>query len=297
MGGETVSRPKRKFSMRRIIEKADILIEAIPYLRSFRGKIFVIKYGGRAILSDKGRRSILQDIVFLSSVGIRPILVHGGGPHIDAKLKAQGGSAAFIEGRRVTDEKAVSVVDEALTEVNQQLVREIREELEAHAKGISGKEGLFQVKQIARRELGFVGEIVKVQNRLIEQLCKDSTIPVVSPVSRGKDGKLYNVNADDAATKLAESLKAEKLVLLTDVNGILRDREDPDSLMTTVRASEAEALIKKGIIDRGMIPKVRAAVHALSKGVHKVHVVNGNLPRALLLEIFTDRGIGTQIVK
>ena len=283
--------------MRRIIEKADILIEALPYLRAFRGKVFVIKYGGRAILSDKGRRSILQDIVFLSSVGIHPVLVHGGGPHIDAKLKVLGKNIRFIDGKRVTDEKVVSVVDEALDLVNQQLVREIRGELAGHAKGISGKEGLFQIKPDARRELGFVGEIVKVKNSSIEKLFKAATIPVVSPISRGRDGKLYNVNADEAATKLAESLKAEKLVLLTDVNGILRDQTDPNSLIPTVRSEEIPSFISKGIVDRGMIPKVKAAAHALSKGVRKVHIINGNLPRALLLEIFTDHGIGTQIVK
>ena len=283
--------------MRRIIEKADILIEALPYLRAFRGKTFVIKYGGRAILSDKGRRSILQDIVFLSSVGIQPVLVHGGGPHIDAKLKALGKSIHFIDGKRVTDERVVSVVDEALAEVNRQLVSEIRRELQGHAKGISGKEGLFQIKPDGRRELGYVGQIVKVRHGSIEQLFKNATIPVVSPISRGRDGKLYNVNADDAATKLAESLKAEKLVLLTDVNGILRDQTDPSSLITTVHTRDVPSLISKGIVERGMIPKVKAAVHALSKGVQKVHIINGNLPRALLLEIFTDHGIGTQIVK
>ena len=283
--------------MRRIIEKADILIEALPYLRAFRGKTFVIKYGGRAILSDKGRRSILQDIVFLSSVGIHPVLVHGGGPQIDAKLKALGKNTRFIDGKRVTDERVVAVVDEALAELNRQVVQEIREQLQGHARGISGKEGLFQIKPDARRELGYVGEIVKVKNGPIEKLFKNATIPVVSPISRGRDGKLYNVNADDAATRLAESLKAEKLVLLTDVHGILRDQADPSSLIPTVRSGEVPALISKGIVDRGMIPKVRAAVHALAKGVKKVHIINGNLPRALLLEIFTDRGIGTQIVK
>ena len=283
--------------MRRIIEKADILIEALPYLRAFRGKTFVIKYGGRAILSDKGRRSILQDVVFLSSVGINPILVHGGGPHIDAKLKAQGKSAAFIDGRRVTDERVVTVVDEALTEINHQLVREIREELRGHAKGLDGKTGLFQVKRVAKRQLGYVVEIVNVRTAHLEKLFKASMVPVVSPISRGKDGKLYNVNADEAATKLAESLRAEKLVFLTDVNGILRNQKDPGSLMTTVHAGEAGSLIERGIVERGMIPKIRAAVHALYKGVKKVHIINGNLPRALLLEIFTDQGIGTQILK
>jgi acetylglutamate kinase len=191
----------------------------------------------------------------------------------------------------------VAVVDEALTEVNRQLVREIRDTLQGHAKGLDGKTGLFQIRPDALRELGYVGEIVKVRNGPIKALFKSATIPVVSPVSKGRDGKLYNVNADDAATKLAESLKAEKLVLLTDVNGILRDQADPNSLIQTVHAGEAQALISKGIVDRGMIPKVKAAVHALSKGVQKVHIINGNLPRALLLEIFTDRGIGTQIVK
>lgn len=282
--------------MRRIIEKADILIEALPYLRAFRGKTFVIKYGGRAILSDKGRRSILQDIVFLSSVGIHPVLVHGGGPHIDAKLKALGREIRFIGGKRVTDERVVAVVDEALTEVNRQLVREIRE-LQGHAKGLDGKGGLFQIRADARQELGYVGEVVKAKNGPIERLLRASTIPVVSPISKGLDRKLYNVNADDAATKLAESLKAEKLVLLTDVNGILRDQADPDSLIPTVRADEVPSLISKGIVEGGMIPKIKAAVHALSKGVRKVHIINGSLPRALLLEIFTDHGIGTQIVK
>ena len=283
--------------MKRFIEKADILIEALPYLRSFRGKVFIVKYGGRAILSDKGRRSILQDIVFLSSVGIHPVLVHGGGPHIDARLRALGGKIQFIDGKRVTDERVVTVVDEALTEVNRKLVREIREELKGHAKGVFGKAGLFGIRPDARRELGYVGEIVTVNPRPLSALFRTATIPVVCPVSRGKDGLLYNVNADDAATKLAESLKAEKLVLLTDVNGILRNQADPESRIGTVKASEVPALISKGIVEGGMIPKVKAAVHALSKGVRKVHIINGNVPRALLLEIFTDQGVGTQIVK
>jgi len=283
--------------MRRIIEKADILIEALPYIRSFRRKAFVIKYGGRAILSDKGRRSILQDLVFLSSVGISPILVHGGGPQIDQRLKASGRATHFVGGRRVTDEETVRVVDEALSELNQQLVHEIREELKGRANGISGKQGLFSVRRISRKKLGFVGEIVKVQKAMIEKLLEDSTVPVVSPVSRGRDGRLYNVNADEAATKLAEALRAEKLVFLTDVNGILRDRRDPASRIPTVRVSEVRSLISRRIIDQGMIPKIEAAVHAISKGVKKVHIINGNLPRALLLEIFTDKGIGTEIIR
>ena len=283
--------------MRRIIEKADILIEALPYLRAFRGKTFVIKYGGRAMTSDKGRRSILQDIVFLSSVGISPILAHGGGPQIDARLRSLGNPVTFVEGKRVTDEKVVGIVDDVLTEINRELVREIREDLKGHAKGLDGKRGLFEVKKDTRKDLGYVGEIVKVQRPLIEKILKDATIPVVSPVSKGKDGKLYNVNADEAATKLAEALKAEKLVFFTDVNGILQDRGNPNSRIPTVRVSDVESLISRKIIDQGMIPKVRAAVHAISKGVKKVHIINGNIPRALLLEIFTDRGIGTEIVK
>jgi len=283
--------------MRRVIEKADILIEALPYLRSFRGKTFVIKYGGRAIMSDKGRRSILQDIVFLSSVGIHPILVHGGGPFIDAKLKSEGGKISFIDGRRVTDEKVVLVVDQVLTKLNQELVAEIRNDLRGHAKGLNGKRGLFHVKQERRKELGYVGEIVKVQKSGIQALLKKGIVPVVSPISRGKNGKLYNVNADEAATKLAEALQAEKLVFFTNVNGILRDRQDPRSRIPTVPVSHVKGLIQKRVIDQGMIPKVQAGVHAIAKGVKKVHIINGNLPRALLLEIFTDRGIGTEIIK
>jgi len=283
--------------MRRIIQKADILIEALPYLRAFRGKAFVIKYGGRVMTSDKGRRSILQDIVFLSSVGISPILVHGGGPQIDAKLRALGGKVTFVDGKRVTDEKVVGVVDEVLTEINRELVYEIREDLKGHAKGLDGKGGLFEVRKDTQEALGYVGEIVSVRRPLVAKILKSGAIPVVSPVSKGKDGKLYNVNADEAATKLAEALKAEKLVFFTDVNGILRDRSDPSSRIPTVRVSEVESLISKKVIEQGMIPKVRAAVHAISKGVKKVHIINGNIPRALLLEIFTDKGIGTEIVK
>ncbi|MBI4435851.1 MAG: acetylglutamate kinase [Candidatus Omnitrophica bacterium] len=283
--------------MRRIIEKADILIEALPYIRVFRRKAFVIKYGGQAMMSDKRRRSILQDLVFLSSVGISPILVHGGGPQINERLKASGKVAHFVEGRRVTDAETARVVEGALDELNQQLVREIREELKGHAKGISGKQGLFSVKRISKKELGFVGEIVKVEKAMIEKLLEDSTVPVVSPVSRGGDGKLYNVNADEAATKLAEALRAEKLVFLTDVNGILRNRHDPTSRIPTVKLSEVDGLISRRIIEEGMIPKIKAAVHAISRGVKKVHIINGSLPRALLLEIFTDKGIGTEIVR
>ena len=283
--------------MRRFIEKADILIEALPYLRAFREKSFVIKYGGRAMESDKGRRSILQDIVFLSSVGISPILVHGGGPQIDSRLKTLGGKVHFVDGKRVTDEKVAGVVDEVLTEINRALVREIREDLKGHAKGLDGKGGLFEVRKDSKKDLGYVGEIVSVRRPWIEKVLKSEAIPVISPVSRGKDGKLYNVNADEAATKLAEALKAEKLVFFTDVNGILQDRNDPASRIPTVRVGEDESLISKKVVDQGMIPKVRAAVHAISKGVKKVHIINGNMPRALLLEIFTDKGIGTEIVK
>lgn len=283
--------------MRRIIEKADILIEALPYIRAFQGKVFVIKYGGRAMAGDKRKRSILQDIVFLSSVGIAPILVHGGGPQIDARLRALGNRVTFVDGKRVTDEKVVGVVDDVLTDINRELVREIREELKGHAKGLDGKGGLFEVRKDTKKDLGYVGEIVGVRRTLVEKVLENETVPVVSPISRGKDGKLYNVNADEAATQLAEALRAEKLVFFTDVNGILKDRSDPNSRIPTVRVGEVESLISRKIVEEGMIPKVRAAVHAISRGVKKVHIINGNLPRALLLEIFTDRGIGTEIVR
>ena len=283
--------------MENIIKKAGVLIEAIPYIYAFRRKVFVIKYGGRAMESDKGRRSILQDIVFLSSVGIHPILVHGGGPQIDARVRALGNKVTFVDGKRVTDEKVAGIVDEVLSEINRDLVREIREELKGHAEGLDGKGGLFEVKKETKKELGYVGEIVKVHGGLVAKAFEDETIPVVSPISKGKDRKLYNVNADEAATKLAEALKAEKLVFFTDVNGILQDRGDSQSRIPTVKVGEVESLISKKVIEAGMIPKVRAAVHAISKGVKKVHIINGNIPRALLLEIFTEKGIGTEIVK
>ncbi len=283
--------------MRRIIEKADILIEALPYLRAFRGKVFVIKYGGRAIMSDKGKRSILQDVVFLSSVGICPVLVHGGGPHITAKLEERGERARFIEGRRMTDERVIRVVDEVLSDLNRQLVREIREELEGHAQGFHGKDGLFKIRPEPTGTLGYVGEITQVNVSPLRKLLRQGVVPVVSPISRWRDGQLYNVNADEAATKMAEAMQAEKLVFFTDTNGILRDQKNPESRIPTIRVPEVERLISKRIVEHGMIPKTRAAVHALSKGVKKVHIISGSFPRALLLEIFTEKGIGTEIVK
>ena len=279
--------------------KADVLLEALPYLRAFREKVFVIKYGGSALGDPRLRRGILQDLAFLSLVGIRPVLVHGGGPDISQRMAASGLKARFVEGLRVTDAATLKIVAESLAELNHRLVREIHA-VGGHARGFSGPAATPLVAKrmtIHGHDLGFVGEIVQVHSARIVSTAKRGQIAVVWPLGKDRTGQLYNINADQAAAELASGLKAEKLVLVTDVRGILRRQDDDATLIPSVAVREVEALIGHGTIVHGMIPKARACVHALKHGVRKTHMIDIKIPHGLLLEIFTDRGIGTEITR
>lgn len=283
--------------MQEFIRKAGVLVEAIPYIHAFRRKVFVIKYGGSILENKTIRRYVLEDIVFLSYVGIRTILVHGGGPHISSRLKEIGAKAEFHDGIRVTDEPTLKIVTEELGKLNQQIVDEIRS-LKGDVTGLRGHENIIHVeKKKASRDLGFVGTIKNVERATIEKHLEEGFITVVSPMGISAEQQPHNVNADEVASAIAISLEAEKFVLLTNVPGVMRDPDQPDSLMSTLKHNEIDRLIKKGVISGGMIPKVNSCLEALNGGVGKAHIIDARLRHALLLEIFTDRGIGTQILR
>lgn len=276
-----------------------MLLEALPYLQAFRGKTFVIKYGGSALSDPKLRRAVLQDVAFLSVAGIRPVLVHGGGPEISQQMAKMAKPARFIQGLRVTDRATLRLVTQALSRVNKKLVAEIQS-LGARAQGVPGWEsGLIRAEKysVPGADLGFVGRVTDVNTGPVQRLLSLGVIPVVIPVGTGWDNQAYNVNADEAASALAAALKAEKFVLVTDVPGILLRRNSPRSLLSHVTVSKALGLIRKGIIAGGMIPKTKACISALKGGVKKTHMVDVAVAHGLLLEIFTDLGIGTEIVK
>lgn len=284
--------------MKEAIKKSEVLIEALPYIKKFFQKVVVIKYGGAAV-DEKGiDPDVLEDIVFMNYAGMKPILVHGGGPLISRFMKKAGIEPVFICGRRVTDKESIYIIDKALHTINQQIVKTLKM-LGTKAFGLSGRENnLIKVKKLKTEvDLGFVGEVTSVDTTVVRQLVEDNIIPVIYPLGVGRDRNLYNVNADDVASELAVAMKAEKFVLLTNVRGIMRDKKDPSTLYKTLKAGEVSALIKKKIIDSGMIPKASACVNAIRGGVKKAHILDAGIPHALLLEIFTDKGIGTEIVK
>jgi len=280
------------------IKKSEVLIEALPYIRKFFEKTIVIKYGGAAVEEKGIEKGILEDIIFMNYAGMRPIIVHGGGPYISKMMKRSGLEPRFIGGRRVTDAQTVHIIDRALRTINKKIVGTLKN-MGAKAFGMSGKEnGMIKVKKLkCEHDLGFVGEVTSVDTTVVKRLIKDNIIPVIYPLGIGRDGNTYNVNADDVASSLATALKAEKFVLLTNVNGIMKDRKDPKTLYDTIKAPEVERLIKRNIVNAGMIPKARACINATKGGVKKAHILNAGVPHALLLEIFTDEGIGTEIVK
>ena len=281
-----------------VIQKADILLEALPYLQAFRGKTVVIKYGGSAIGDPAKRRSLLQDIVFLSVAGIRPVLVHGGGPNISKQMTSKGKAPRFVQGLRVTDASTLKLVIKALSGVNQLLVKEVRA-LGARAQGVSGLDGgLIKAEPftIPGEDLGFVGKVNGVNTGPVQRLLALGVVPVVMPVGSGWDHQAYNINADEAAAALAAALKAEKFVMVTDVPGILRQSNNRHSLISTATIKQIGRLTQQGIISGGMIPKTKACIHALEGGVRKTHMIDVAVPHGLLLEIFTQQGIGTEIV-
>ncbi len=286
--------------MEEMIKKADVLIEALPYIQSFYDKTIVIKYGG-AVLTDAAiRRNVLEDIVFMSYVGMRPVLVHGGGPYISKRLEEMGKEPRFVGGFRVTDEETMEVVEQELEKVNREIVRDIISH-GGSAISLSGKEDhLIEVKKhadIDGQDVGFVGDVTKINYDIVQKMITSDIIPVISPIGIGKDGFTYNVNADQAAAEIARAMGALKLAYLTNVKGIFKDSEDPENVISHITVAEIEDLIQKKVILGGMIPKVKSCVRALERGVKQVHIINGKIPHGLLLEIFTDKGIGTEIVK
>jgi len=286
--------------IKELIEKADVMLEALPYIRAFYDKTVVIKYGGSIMHDADNRRRILEDIVFMNYVGMQPILVHGGGPFINERLKSMNKEVRFVNGYRVTDEDTMVVVEQELIEVNREIVRELTQ-LGSTAISLSGKDDHLIVTRkhpdIDGIDIGFVGEVTRINGDVLEKLVTSDIIPVIAPIGVGRDGNAYNVNADTAAAEIAKDVGALKFVLLTDVDGILKDRKDATSLISHVTLGEIEGLIASGVISGGMIPKVRACLRSLERGVKKAHIVNGKIPHALLLEIFTDQGIGTEIVR
>jgi len=283
-----------------IIKKADVLVEALPYIQSFYDKTIVIKYGGAAMTDTGIRRNVLEDIVFMSYVGMRPVLVHGGGPYISKRIEELGKEVKFVKGFRVTDEETMEVVEDELTRINREIVREIIS-LGGSAISLSGKDDhLIEVKKhadIDGVDVGFVGEVTKINGDVIQKMITSDIIPVISPIGIGKDGFTYNVNADQASAEISRNLAALKLVLLTNVRGILKDISDPESLISHVTVFEVSQLMDAKVLSGGMIPKVNACIRALERGVKKTHIIDVKIPHGILLEIFTDKGIGTEIVK
>jgi acetylglutamate kinase len=283
--------------MEDIIRKAGVLIEAIPYIHDFRRKVFVIKYGGSILDNEAIRKNVLEDIVFLSFVGIRTILIHGGGPHISTRMKEAGLKSEFCDGIRVTDKQTLTIVSEELGKLNQRIVHEIKE-LRGDVTGLRGDENIIRVeKRKASKDLGFVGTITSINEEALQTHLQRGHITVLSPMGISVEKQAHNINADEVASAIATSLKAEKLVLLTNVQGVMRTADDPDSLISTLTVDQIDDLVKSNVIHGGMIPKVGACVDALTGGVKKTHIIDARIQHALLLEIFTDRGIGTQIIK
>ena len=287
---------------------AEVLIEALPYIRRFYDRRIVIKYGGAAMEDEALIHSVMQDIVLMKYVGIRPIIVHGGGPRITAWMDKIGKVPEFIQGLRVTDAETVEIAEMVLGSINKEIVARINQH-GGKAIGLSGKDANLilaekQETQITDEngqqtdvDLGFVGKIIGVNTESVMALDKAGYIPIIAPIGIGTDGQTYNINADTMAGEIASAFQAEKLIVLTDTRGILRDLTDTASLMPTIRMREIDPLIEEGFIAGGMLPKVEACTTALIGGVYKTHIIDGRIPHSLLLEVFTEGGIGTEIVR
>ncbi len=293
--------------MQQAIEKADVLIEALGWIRALRDKVTVIKLGGSVMEDETALAHLLLDVVFMETVGMRPVIVHGGGAAISRAMEAEGLSPQFVEGRRVTDAAALALVERVLAEeVNEKIANKI-EELGGRSMPLNFQSSNVLFGRPLRLEdrtgqpvdLGFVAEVTRVERSVIENFCYAGTVPVIPSMCLDVEDETqkYNVNADTAARAVAESLGAEKLVLLSDVSGVCRDKADPTSLISTLSPEEADALIASGIIDEGMIPKVQACLETLRAGVAKAHIIDGRLRHSLLLEVYTNQGVGTQILR
>jgi len=286
--------------MQDIIKKADVMLEALPYIQRFRSSTFVVKYGGSFMDSPdpKVRAGVAADVVFLEAVGINPVVVHGGGKAITKAMEKAGLKTQFIQGMRVTDEKSMEIVEDVLANVINREVVETIQKFGGKARGFSGKD-VFKCRQLLTDgiDLGYVGEVTDVTVDKIRRCLYSQVVPVISPIGLGEDGHVYNINADVAAAKLAMAIGARRLVFLSDVPGLMRDPSSAETLISSLHINEVLDLKREGVIDEGMIPKVDSAVEAVRAGVHRVHFVDGRIPHSVLLEIFTDKGIGTEIVK
>ncbi len=290
--------------MEQAIAKADVLIEALPYIQDFRDAIVVVKFGGSAMEDPRQVENILTDVAFMECVGMRPVIVHGGGKAISRAMSEAGLVPKFVKGLRVTDDAAITVVENTIRDkVNAALLETLRRK-GARACRMDGN-ALFEVEKRVEKDpvtgetldWGYVGEIRHVHALPLLECFRTETIPVVTPLGRGPDGRLYNLNADDAAAAVARELRARKLAFLSDVPGLLRDRNDESTLFSTLRIRQVEELIRTGVIDGGMLPKIRSCMEALQAGVRKIHIIDGRVPHSLLLEIFTDKGVGTEITE
>ena len=286
-------------NMEKYLSKAEVLIEALPYIQRFNRKIIVVKYGGSAMVDETLKRRVIEDVTLLKLVGFKPIIVHGGGKEISSMVTRLGMEPRFVNGLRVTDEETMEVAEMVLGKVNKSLVQLV-ESLGVRAIGISGKDGglLTVEKKYANGEdVGFVGEITEVNGDILYDLLEKDFLPIVCPIGMDKDFQTYNINADDAACAIARAMKAEKLAFLTDIEGVYKDPKDPDTLISELTVSEAKNLMKEGYIGGGMLPKLQNCMDAIENGVSRVHILDGRISHCLLLEIFTNKGIGTAILK
>ncbi|MGN0402947.1 MAG: acetylglutamate kinase [Acetatifactor sp.] len=285
--------------MEQVLQKAEVLIEALPYIQRFNRKIIVVKYGGSAMSNEELQKNVIKDVTLLKLVGFKPIIVHGGGKEISRWVGKVGKEAKFVNGLRVTDEETMEIAEMVLNKVNKSLVTMVQE-LGVKAVGISGKDGgLLQVekKYSNGEDIGFVGEITGVNPKVLYDLLEKDFLPIVAPIGLDENFNTYNINADDAACAIAKAVNAEKLAFLTDIEGLYKDINDKSSFIPRLTADEADELINGGYIGGGMLPKLSNCTSAIKNGVNRVHILDGRIPHCLLLEIFTRNGIGTAIVK
>lgn len=284
--------------MEKVLQKAGVLIEALPYIQRFNRKIIVVKYGGSAMSNEELQKNVIKDVTLLKLVGFKPIIVHGGGKEISRWVSKVGKEARFVNGLRVTDAETMEIAEMVLNKVNKSLVTMVQE-LGVKAVGISGKDGgllTVEKKYSDGQDIGYVGEITKVDPKVLYDLLEKDFLPIVAPIGMDENFETYNINADDAACAIARAVNAEKLAFLTDIEGLYKDINDKSSFISRLSASEADALISGGYIGGGMLPKLNNCTSAIKNGVNKVHILDGRIPHCLLLEIFTNQGIGTAIV-
>jgi len=286
-----------------VIKKAEVLLESYPYIKEYKDKIFVVKIGGSVLHIEEERNDILQDIAFLEVVGINVIVVCGGGPFITEEIEKRGGKVTFIDGLRVTDKNTLQIVKEVLHNIRDEIVKDLVNKFEVSASSLEPEGKFITAKKIHYQrgeeiiDLGFVGQVSDVNNDIINKQLGKNKVLVCAPIAYDESGNLLNINGDSVASAIAESLKSEKLIFLTDVAGIMRNPEKAETLISVLEISDGEELIKKEVIKGGMIPKLKASINAIKNGVKKVHIISGNISHSILLEVFTKSGIGTEIIK